>query len=102
MARKEGKYIMLKFSFSHGEGHKHYKSAEAKRKYADQLLSLSGKSFLAILAPAFSLPLSDKADFFMVFVILSTVFFSGGLYFRHEGLKIYDYLAESSQQQTDS
>lgn len=95
---KEGKYIMLRFSFSHGEGHNHYKSAKAKRKYADHLLKLSEKSFLAILAPAFSLPLSDKADTFIVFVILSTVFFSGGLYFRHEGLKIYDNLAESDQQ----
>ncbi len=88
---------MLKFGFSHGEGHRYYKSTEAKRKYADQLLNLSEKSFLAILAPAFSLPLSDKTEAFAVFVVMSFVFFLGGLYFRHEGLKIYDFLAELPQ-----
>lgn len=85
---------MIKFGFSHGEGHHHYKSDEAKKKYADQLLSLSEKSFLAIMAPAFSLPLSDKSDSFAIFIILGFVFFVGGLYFRHEGLKIYDVLFE--------
>lgn len=82
-----------KFTFSHAEGHKHYKSKAAKQKYADQLLSLSDKCFLAIIAPAFSLPLSDDnlANFF-VFMIMATVFFTGGLYFRHEGLLIHDEL----------
>ena len=81
----------------HGKGRNHYKSYEAKRKYADQLLSLSEKSFLAILVPAFSLPLSDKTESFGVFIVMSLVFFIGGLYFRHEGLKIYDFLADLPQ-----
>lgn len=93
---------MINFGFSHGEGHKHYKSTEAKRKYADQLLSLSEKSFLAILAPAFSLPLTDKAEAFSVFVVMSLVFFTGGLYFRHEGLKIYDLLAEITKSENET
>lgn len=84
---------MFKFAFSHGEGHKHYKSKTAKQKYADQLLILSEKCFLAILAPAFSLPLSSKFDAFLVFVVMAVTFFAGGLYFRHEGLSIYDELA---------
>lgn len=84
---------MFNFAFSHGKGHRHYKSKVAKQKYADQLLSLSEKCFLAILAPAFSLPLSDKSDAFLVFVVMAVVFFVGGLYFRHEGLSIYDALA---------
>lgn len=91
---------MINFWFSHGEGHHHYKSDEAKKKYADQLLSLSEKSFLAIMAPAFSLPLSDKSGSFTIFIFLGFVFFLGGLYFRHEGLKIYDFLFE--KQNSDS
>ena len=84
---------MFKFAFSHGEGHKHYKSKAAKQKYADQLLGLSEKCFLAIIAPAFSLSLSNKSGAFFVFVVMAVVFFVGGLYFRHEGLLIYDKLA---------
>ena len=85
---------MFKFAFSHGEGHKHYKSKAAKQKYADQLLSLSEKCFLAIIAPAFGLPLSDKYGAFFAFTAMAVVFFIGGLYFRHEGLLIYDELAK--------
>jgi hypothetical protein len=85
---------MFKFVFLHGEGHKHYKSNTAKQKYADQLIRLSEKCFLAIIAPAFSLPMSDNPDAFFISTAMAVVFFVGGLYFRHEGLLIYDKWAK--------
>lgn len=49
---------------------------------------------MAIMAPAFGLPLSDKCRSFAIFIVLGFLFFVGGLYFRHEGLKIYGFLFE--------
>lgn len=88
------------FRILNKEGHCLYKSTLAKKKYADQLLSLSEKSFLAVIAPVFGFVINNSQfEIILAFMVLSLLFITGGFYFRHQGLSIYDYLAE---QQTEN
>lgn len=83
---------MWNSAFPRGRGHTLYRSKEVKRNYADRLLGLSEKCFWAIIAPILLMPISNKENAVVLFVVITGLLFSGGIYFRHEGLLIHDEL----------
>ena len=75
----------------HGEGHKRYKSKEAKRLFADSMLKTADKLFFApiVLILTFTfLTASNLMFLFQLFLIFSM--FLGSVWLRHEALLIID------------
>ncbi|MGF1546177.1 MAG: hypothetical protein ACFCUG_02490 [Thiotrichales bacterium] len=87
----------LNLGFLHLGDHYRYRNLAVKKKFADTLISLSDKSFLAILAPALGLALHQHVGAYIAFGVLAVTFFVAGLYFRHAALQIYDQLLETPE-----
>ncbi len=88
----------LKEAFN-GKGYKNYKSRNAKKKFADSLLKLADRLFFLSMSTLFIIALQinntilqSSNIIFWITLIGVAIFIILGICYRHEGLKIYDYL----------
>ncbi len=88
---------LLPTDFLHLADYTRYSNLAVRKKFADTLVSLSDKAFLAILAPALGLALHQSLGSYLAFILLGALFFVAGLYFRHQALKVYDELLRSAE-----
>ena len=80
----------LKRAF-HGEGHKYYKTKEAKLAFAKTLLNISNGLALLFFATVASLPfLGDDLGPFVMQICISFTLLAGAVWGRHEALLVID------------
>ena len=93
MSKKIVNRLKLLFRSLSGRGHLTYTSPRAKEEFARQLISMSEKIFIATLLPLLGYMLAPSTINLGLLLLADSVFFFGGLYLRHEGLKVLDDIA---------
>lgn len=76
----------------HGKGHRAYTSMEAKKKFADSLLSVSASLFWVPMG-YLALSLYDGRELSAMHFVFSGILIVMSISTRHEGLKIYDKIS---------
>lgn len=78
----------------HGDGYLHYKTYEARKAYADGVLRLADRLFIAALLPILSIFYTESDNYYLQFFSSLSIFF-GGVWLRHKGLLMIDYISRN-------